>query len=151
MVKHMRIVFEKGGEFIAALMEDKARRACMQVREALPIDTRAGQAARSGEVLNCAVPFEHKLVENSKLVFPQGGLALDGKLFMSLYREGDQSIVKAAIVIAYGADNMSFGYSGLTNPICYFAQIKEGLDELYQIGRRNREYGREKVTFSKLV
>jgi hypothetical protein len=148
MVRQIRIEFEKGGVFLAALMEDAAPRACKQIWEALPIKSRAGQAARSGQVLNCAVPFEHRIVENSKLVIPQGGLALDGKLYKSLYREG-QPIIKAAIVIAYGVDNMSFGYSGLVNPISYFAQIKDGLDELYKIGLRNREYGRENVAFSK--
>ena len=149
MIRQIKIVFEKGGEFTATLMEDKARRACDQLWDALPIETRAGQAARSGEVLNCAVPFEHRLVENSKLVIPQGGLALDGHNYR--IREEDQPLVKAAIVIAYGVDNMSFGYSGLINPISYFAQIKDGMDELYQIGRRNREYGRENVTFSRVI
>lgn len=138
--KKIKILFEKGGEFLATLLEDKAPYASNQVWRSLPIETRAGQAARSGEVLNCGMPFAHQLVENSKLVLPHGGLALDGHNY--------RIHARAALVIAYGFDNMSYGYSGITNPISYFAQIEDGLDELYEIGLRNREYGREGVTFT---
>ena len=139
LVKRLKIVFEKGGEFLATLLEDKAPFASNQVWSSLPIETRAGQAARSGEVLNCGMPFAHQLVENSKLVLPQGGLALDGHNY--------RMHARAALVIAYGSDNMSYGYSGLTNPISYFAQIEGELDDLYKIGLRNREFGREGVKF----
>lgn len=142
MTKLIRIKFEKGGEFLAKLMEDKAPEACKQVWEALPIETQAGQAARSGQVLNCQTKFAHRIVEHSKLVLLQGGLALDGHNY--------RMNANAAIVMAYGVDNMSFGYSGLINPISYFAQIEDGLEELYQIGLRNRAEGREGVTFSKV-
>jgi len=150
MVRQIRIEFEKGGVFLAALMEDAAPRACKQIWDTLPIKSRAGQAARSGQVLNCLAPFEFRILENPKLVLPQGGLAVDGILYRSLFRDEGQPIVKAEIVIAYGVDNMSYGFSGLVNPISYFAQIKDGLDELYKIGLRSREHGREGITFSKV-
>ena len=148
MAKQIRIVFEKGGEFLATLMEEKAPRICKQVWDALPIEARMGQAARSGQVMNCRAPFMTRINENPKIVIPQGGLAIDAILYRSAFWEEGMPIVKGEIVIAYGVDNMIFGYSGILNPCSYFAQIEDGLEELYQIGRRNREQGREGVTFS---
>ena len=150
LVKQIRIKFEKGGEFLAKLLEDKAPEACKQVWEALPIEDRIGQTSRSGQVLYCISPFMTRINENPKIVIPLGGIALDAILYKSLFWEEGMPIVKGEIYIAYGDDNMFFGYSGFLNPCSYFAQIKEGLEELYQIGLRNREYGREGVIFSKV-
>ena len=150
MVKQVKITFEKGGEFFATLKEEKAPRICKQVWEALPIEDRIGQTSRSGQVLYCVAPFMTRINENPKIVIPQGGLALDAILYESLFWEEGMPIVNGEIYIAYGDDNMFFGYSGLLNPCSYFAQIKEDLEELYEIGLRNREYGREGVIFSKV-
>lgn len=150
MVEQIRMVFEKGGEFIATLKKEEAPRICKQVWEALPIEDRIGQTSRSGQVLYCIAPFMTRINENPKIVIPQGGLALDAILYKSLFWEEGMPIVKGEIYIAYGDDNMFFGYSGLLNPCSYFAQIKEGLEELHQIGLRNREHGREGVIFSKV-
>jgi len=150
MVKQIKIVFEKGGEFIATLKEEEAPRICKLIWEALPIKDRIGQTSRSGQVLYCMVPFMNRINENPKIVIPRGGLALDSILYRSLFWEEGMPIINGEIYFSYGVDNMFFDISGLLNPCSYFAQIEEGLEELYQIGLRNREHGREGIIITRI-
>lgn len=150
LVSQIKLKFERGGEFIAKLLEDNAPRICQQMREALPINSRTVHTTRSGMILHAIAPFETRILENPKTVIPQGGLAIDGILHKALFRDREQPIENAEIVIAYGVDNMIFGISGLVNPVSYFAQIDSNLEELYNIGLRHRAKGREGITLEKM-
>ena len=150
MVSQIKITFERGGEFTANLLENKAPRICQQIMNALPIETRTGHTTRSGMILHAFAPFETNILENQKTVIPQGGLAIDGILHKTLFREREKPIVKAEILVAYGVDNMIFGISGLVNPVSLMAQINNNLEELYDIGLRHRAKGRENILLEKI-
>jgi hypothetical protein len=149
-MSQIKLKFERGGEFIANLIDDEAPRICKQINESLPIESRTVHTTRSGMILHANVPFETRILENPKTVVPMGGLAIDGVLNKTLYRDREQSIIEADLIIAYGVDNMIFGISGLVNPVSYFAQIQDNLDELYNIGRRHRAQGKENILIERI-
>lgn len=137
----MKVEFEKGGLFIARLLEGEAPKTCRTIRARLPF----------------AYPFYHSIVSGQALVTLPPDLTVDREnqrvagispgAITFLVRD-EPVRVPDEIYIAYGI----FISRGLTvdmkQPVNVFAQISENLDELAQIGRRILMNGAEVVRFS---
>ena len=138
---HLKIEFERGGVFLARLLEEEAPRTCRAIRAHLPFEYAFYQSIVSGQALvtpppDLTVERENQRVANT----PAGTLAF-------LVRD-EPILVPDEIYIAYGI----FISRGLTidasQPVNVFAHIEEGLDELSTVGRRVVMEGAEIVRFS---
>ncbi len=141
MMAQLKIEFERGGVFLARLLEEEAPKTCRAIRAHLPFEYTFYQSVVSGQALvtlpsDLTVGRENQRVANT----PAGTLAF-------LVRD-EPILVPDEIYIAYGI----FISRGLTidasQPVNVFAHIEEGLDELAMVGRRVVMEGAEIVRFS---
>lgn len=143
MTKKIEIDFEKGGMFIAALLEDKAPKTCKVVWDNLPLSGKVGHAYFSGKMMYLLVNTGFEELENAKSVgFLPGDIA-----YLTPYYGKD---TPNEIAIIYG-DTLVQDVCGWI-PANHFAKIIEGsLETLKNVAERIREYGREKVTIRKKI
>ena len=66
MNKKIEIEFEKGGVFIASLLEDKAPKTCKVVWDNLPLDGKVGHAIFSGKMMYLVVDTKLEELENAR-------------------------------------------------------------------------------------
>lgn len=137
----LKIEFQKGGTFIAKLLEDEAPKTCKTIKERLPFEYRFQQSIVSGQAMVAIPPDLTVERENQRVAgIPPGAL--------SFLVKDEPVLVPDEIYIAYGI----FISRGLTvdakQPVNVFAQIEENLDELKQIAQRIILEGAEMVRFS---
>ncbi len=137
----IRIEFEKGGVFIARLLEKQAPKTCRTIKGKLPFSYRFHHSIVSGQALVCLPPDLTVERENQRVAgIPAGAL--------SFLVKDEPVLVPDEIYIAYGI----FISRGLTvdakQPVNVFGQIDEKLEELAQVGRRVLMQGAETVKFS---
>ena len=142
-MSRIKVEFEKGGSFVARLLEDESPLTCKAIRSHLPFAYRFHHSMVSGQALvtlppDLTVPRENQWVVGVK----PGALTF-------LVRDVPV-LVPDEIYIVYGL----FMSRGLTvnayQPVNVFAQIDEDLEELAAIGRRVLMGGAEIVRFSEL-
>jgi hypothetical protein len=140
-VTTIALTFEKGGTFVARLLEAEAPKTCRIIRDRLPFAYRFHQSIVSGQALvtlppDLTVPRENQRVAGT----PPGTLAF--------LVQDKPVLVPDEIYIAYGL----FISRGLTvdakQPVNVFGRVEEGLDELARVGRRVLMSGAETVRFS---
>jgi hypothetical protein len=143
-VSRIKVEFEKGGAFVARLLEDEAPLTCEAIRAHLPFAYRFHHSMVSGQAVvtlppDLTVPRENQWVVGVK----PGALTF-------LVRDVPV-LVPDEIYIVYGL----FMSRGLTvnayQPVNVFAQIDEDLDELASVGRRILMAGAEIVRFTRLA
>ncbi len=137
----LTLEFEKGGVFVARLLETAAPKTCRTITARLPFDYRFHHSIVSGQALVTLPPDLTMERENQRVAgIPAGALSF-------LVRD-EPVLVPDEIYIAYGI----FISRGLTvdmkQPVNVFAQIEDRLDELAQVGRRVLMSGAETVRFS---
>lgn len=141
MAKEVEIEFEKGGKFIATLLEDKAPNTSKFVWEHLPFSGRVGHSSYSGKLFYLLVDTRFEELENAK---SRGFLPGDIAYITSFYGKDTPN----EIVIIYG-DAIVQDVCGWI-PSNHFAKITEvSLEELTNVAIRVREYGREQITIRK--
>lgn len=139
----MKIEFEKGGVFLARLLEAEAPKTCRTIKARLPFAYRFHHSIVSGQALVTLPPDLTVERENQRVAgIPPGTLSF-------LVRD-EPVLVPDEIYIAYGIF-ISRGLSlDMKQPVNVFARIEERLDELAQVGRRVLMQGAETVGFSLL-
>jgi hypothetical protein len=137
----MKIEFEKGGVFVARLLEKEAPKTCRVIRAKLPFTYRFHHSIVSGHALVTLPPDLTVERENQRVAgIPPGTLSF-------LVRD-EPVLVPDEIYIAYGIF-ISRGLSvDMKQPVNVFARIEDKLDELAQVGRRVLMQGAETVRFS---
>ena len=139
----MTLEFEKGGVFVARLLEADAPKTCRTITAKLPFAYRFHHSIVSGQALVTLPPELTLERENQRVAgIPPGALTFLVK--------DEPVLVPDEIYIAYGI----FISRGLTvdmkQPVNVFAQIETNLDELARVGRRVLMQGAEMVRFGLL-
>lgn len=137
----MKIEFEKGGVFVARLLEEEAPKTCATVMERLPFAYRFHQSIVSGQALVALPPDFTVEPENQYVANTPAGT-------VAFLVADPPRLVPDEIYIAYGI----FISRGLTvdakQPVNVFARIESNLEALAATGRRVLMEGAEMVTFS---
>lgn len=139
----IKLEFQRGGVFVARLLQEEAPRTCRAIQAKLPFAYRFHHSIVSGQAL-VTLPADLLVEpENQRVAgIPPGTLSF-------LVRDPAR-LVPDEIYIAYGI----FVSRGLTldmkQPVNVFARIETGLDDLSQVGRRVLMEGAEQVQFSLL-
>ena len=136
------IEFEKGGVFSARLLENDAPKTCRTIIRKLPFEYRFHQSIVSGHAVVALPPDLAVEPENQRSIgIPAGGLSF-------LVQDPPRN-VPDEIYIAYGPYFISrCSYIEMQQPVNYFAQIEEDLNELEKIGKRVLMEGAEIVKFT---
>ncbi len=137
----IRLEFEKGGVFIARLLEDEAPKTCRAITARLPFTYRFHHSIVSGQALVTLPPDLTVERENQRVagIYP-GALSF-------LVR--DQPVATPdEIYIAYGIFISRGLFIDATQPVNVFAQIERDLEELRRAGQRVLMNGAEQVHFS---
>jgi hypothetical protein len=143
MRNRIEIEFEKGGKFIAALLEDKAPKTCKIVWQNLPLSGKIGHGIYSGKLMYLIVNTGFDELENARSM----GLLPGDIAYQTRFYGRD---THNEILIVYG-DAIVRDVCGWT-PANYFAKIVEGsLEELKNVAIRVRESGREEITIRKQI
>jgi len=137
----IKIEFEKGGVFVANLLEDEAPKTCKTIKDRLPFEYRFHHSTVSGQAIVALPPDLTVERENQRVAgIPPGAISF-------LVRD-EPLLVPDEIYISYGI----FISRGLTidmkQPVNVFAQIESNLDGLKQMGTRILMNGAETVRFS---
>ena len=140
-MKKMQIEFEKGGLFVAKLLEDEAPKTCKTIVQRLPFEYRFHHSIVSGHAIVTLPPDLTVERENQWVAgIPPGTISF-------LVRD-EPVLVPDEIYISYGI----FISRGLTidmkQPVNVFARIESNLDELEKVGKRILMDGAEMVRFS---
>lgn len=137
----LKITFEKGGAFVASLLEQDAPKTCRFIIEHLPFTCTFHHSTTSGEAIVCLPKNMTPQPENQRTVGIYPG-ALCYLVNNPAMRVPDE------IYITYGPYFIPRGFRvDYQEPVNVFGQIESGLDELAKIGDRLLEQGMEKVTF----
>jgi len=141
-MRAIRIEFEKGGVFSARLLEDEAPKTCSTIIRKLPFEYRFHQSIVSGHAVVALPPDLTVEPENQRSIgIPAGGLSF-------LVKDPPRN-VPDEIYIAYGPYFISrCSYIEMQQPVNYFAQIEENLEELGKVGKRVLMEGAEIVKFT---
>lgn len=137
----IRLEFEKGGVFIANLLEDEAPKTCAALKARLPFSYRFHQSIVSGQALVTLPPDLTVERENQRVsgIYP-GALSF-------LVRD-EPVATPDEIYIAYGIFISRGLYVDAKQPVNVFAQIEQDLAELKRVGQRVLMNGAEQVRFS---
>ena len=145
----MEIKLEKGGNFVADMLEKEAPKTCQKVWDALPIVCDAQHAQYSGKIIFWFAPqVKFDEIENPKLMglYP-GDLAFNCHPLHRLHLTPSLGIPLEMLIVYGGC--VQGDWCG-TSPVNHFARIVEGnLDELEKIGLRIRREGFEKITLTR--
>jgi len=148
MVNQINIEFQKGGKFIADMFEDVAPKICKAVWDALPIVSDAQHAQYSGQLIFFFTPtIKFDETENPKWMglFP-GDLGFNPHSLHKLHLPPSNFPHEVSIV--YGGC-LPADWCG-PSPVNNFGRIVYGdLNELTEIGKRNRREGFEKITINR--
>jgi hypothetical protein len=138
----IKIKFEKGGEFVAKLLEDEAPKTCAAILEHLPFTYLFHQSIVSGHAIVTLPPDLTVEEENQRTVgVPAGSLCF-------LVADPPRN-VPDEIYISYGPYFVSrCSTIDFQQPVNIFGLIESGQDELMKIGKRILMEGAEQVHFS---
>jgi hypothetical protein len=149
MAKEIEFEFEKGGKFVAELFEKEAPKNCQTIWNALPIETEAIHAAYSGQsiwmVTRNYIKLEDVREENQKIL---GNLP--GTVGIEVYPP-ETNLNRTELVIVYGPNYYPRTPFAGEKPLNRIGIIRNNLDELLEIGKNIREFGKQKVTIKKKV
>jgi hypothetical protein len=149
MVKQIVIEFEKGGKFVADLLENEAPRTCKAIWDKLPIVSDAQHAQYSGQLIFFFTPtLRLDDLENPKVMglFP-GDISFNTHFLHKLHLTPALNVPQE-MFITYGGC-IPADWCG-PSPVNHFAKITQGsLEELAEIGKRTRREGFEKITMKK--
>ena len=149
MVKKIEIEFEKGGKFIATMLEEEAPRTSNAIWNALPREVFVWNAMWSGHVTVGNFNIDFDVNENPKRILQPGDLAFEHR-FMPAGPANNPWPRELKIV--YGPRNLMVSHSGYPIVANHFAKITEGdLGELAKIGARIWKKGGEKVSLLQKV
>lgn len=140
----LKLEFEKGGTFIARLLEDEAPKTCDTLKSRMPFEYLFQQSIVSGQAMVAIPPDLTVEKENQRVA----GI-LPGALSFLVAEE--HTHVPDEIYIAYGVFISRGLFIDVKQPVNVFAQIDDGLDELKEIGARIIRHGAEMVRFSLLA
>ncbi|MGH2398194.1 MAG: DUF3830 family protein [bacterium] len=137
----LKVEFEKGGLFVAKLLETEAPKTCQTIKARLPFAYPFHHSIISGQAIVTLPPDLTVQRENQRVAgIPPGAVTF-------LVRDGP-ALVPDEIYIAYGI----FIPRGLTidmkQPVNVFAQIETNLDKLQQACKRILMSGAETVRFN---
>lgn len=139
-MSRMKLEFQKGGVFIAELLEEEAPKTCKTIKERLPFTYRFHHSIVSGQAIVTLPPDLTVERENQRVAGIEPGT-------LSFLVRDEPVRVPDEIYIAYGI----FISRGLTvdmkQPVNVFAQIKTDLGELKKVCQRILMEGAETVTF----
>jgi len=143
-VNRIKVEFEKGGTFVARLLDDEAPLTCAAIGAHLPFAYRFHHSMVSGQAVVTLPPDLTVLRENQWVVGVKPGA-------ITFLVRDVPVLVPDEIYIVYGL----FMSRGLTvnayQPVNVFAQIDDDLDDLAAVGRRVLMSGSEIVRFSRLT
>lgn len=149
MTKEIEIRFEKGGCFFAQLFEKEAPKNCEAFWKALPIEAEAIHAAYSGQavwmVIKDYIGIDEVQYENQKVL---GNLP--GTIGISVYPASTE-LNRTELIIVYGPNYYPRNPFLGEDPLNRIGIIKDNLDQLQEIGKNIREYGKQKVTVKKKI
>lgn len=148
MVNQIEIEFEKGGRFVANLLENEAPRTCKAIWDKLPLVCEAQHAQYSGQIIFFFTPtIRFDDLENPKVMglFP-GDISFNPHFLHKLHLTPALKIPQE-IFITYGGC-IPADFCG-PSPVNHFARIQGNLQELADVGIRNRREGFEKITLKK--
>jgi len=148
MARQITIEFEKGGRFVATLLDGNAPKTCESAWNALPIEGKVIHAAYAGELIFTFADFKVSVVENPKVMGLQpGDIAYNTHILPVQYPNG--RLVPPELLFIYGPKVLPMGSCGWV-PVNHFAKITEGdLKDLEKVGARVKEKGTEKVTLTR--
>ena len=126
LAKQIQIEFEKGGKFVATLLENEAPHSSEALWKHLPTEGTAAQARYGGEEFFFKADLQIEK-ENAKTKFSAGDVCFNPDPKWN------------AVIIYYG-NNIS-----VSTPYNHVAKISDGLDELHAIGERIWLKGAEKI------
>jgi hypothetical protein len=146
LAKQISVEFEKGGKFVAALLDDEAPKTCKVVWDALPLECVAEHAQYSGQLMFWFTPtIRFDDLENPKLMgLCPGDIAFNTHALHKWHLQPPKVAAAQEIFFVYGmctpADQCG------PSPVNHFAKMIDGsLDELVAVGKRTRREGFEKV------
>ncbi|WP_324669639.1 DUF3830 family protein [Geochorda subterranea] len=145
MGDYIKLIFERGGEFKARVLRDRAPTNSQMVLDLLPFEGEVCHGMFSGEMCFCKYEKLHVVKENPKVLgVPAGALGLE------YVPEGTTGFMPG-ILIAYGP-KVRFGtpFTPDGEPFYVFGQIEGDLNALYRVGRRIHEQGVEKIRFERV-
>lgn len=134
------IEFEKGGIFVARLLEDEAPKSCDIIKKRLPFQYRFQQSIVSGQAMVALPPDMTMPRENQRVA----GI-LPGAI--SFLVRDEPVLVPDEIYIAYGIFISRGLMVDAKQPVNVFAQIDSDLEELTKVGRRIHLEGAEVARF----
>jgi hypothetical protein len=141
---YVKITFERGGVFVARLLESEAPKTCAAFKKWLPAKCRFHHSIVSGQAI---VGFPDHLtveLENARTVGIYPGT-------LCFLPRCPPLNVPDEIYITYGPYFVSrCSTIDFQQPVNVFGIIEEGLTELERVGRRILEHGAEEVAFSLL-
>ena len=138
---HIKLEFEKGGEFVATLLEDQAPKTCQSIKDRLPFEYRFHHSIISGQAIVTLPPDLTVERENQRVMgIPPGAI--------SFLVKDEVLLVPDEIYISYGIFISRGVTLDMNQPVNVFAQIETNLDELKDACRRVLMSGAETVRFS---
>ena len=138
---HIKLEFEKGGEFVATLLEDQAPKTCQSIKDRLPFEYRFYHSIISGQAIVTLPPDLTVERENQRVMgIPAGAI--------SFLVKDEVLLVPDEIYISYGIFISRGVTLDMNQPVNVFAQIETNLDELKDVCRRVLMSGAETVRFS---
>ena len=137
----LEITFEKGGVFIAELLEEEAPKTCAEFKKHLPLTLGTTHSTRAGQAVVCFPEGINMVPEHQHTVGIYPGT-------LGFLCKKPEWMIPDEIYITYGKYFIPRGFRiDYQEPINVFAEIKENLAELAEIGERVHNCGKEKVTF----
>lgn len=141
----IELSFERGGTFVAELLEKEAPKTCAEFLSHLPVTFSVSHSTCSGDAVVCYPDDMMKMVpehQHTVGIFP-------GTL--GFLCEKPEWMIPNEIYITYGKYFIPRGYRvDYQEPINVFAEIHDNLKELAEVGDRILDYGKEKVTIRKI-
>jgi hypothetical protein len=136
----IRLEFEKGGEFVATLLEDQAPKTCQAIKARLPFEYQFYHSIVSGQAIVALPPDLTVERENQRVMgIPPGTI--------SFLVKDEVLLVPDEIYISYGIFISRGVTLDMNQPVNVFAQIESNLDELKDVCSRVLMSGAEVVRF----
>ena len=140
-MEQIKLEFEKGGEFVATLLEDQAPKTCRAIQDRLPFEYRFYHSIISGQAIVTLPPDLTVERENQRVMgIPPGTI--------SFLVQDEVLLVPDEIYISYGIFISRGVTLDMNQPVNVFAQIETNLDELKDVCSRVLMSGAETVHFS---
>lgn len=142
MAKKIKIRFERGGEFIATLIEDKAPKTCEAIWRALPLEGDVLHSKWSGRGIFIGTHLGDRLPrENQSSILSSG--------YVGYWREWFNEEKGEEVIEVYYGPSVVRDDRGVTQ-LNMFALIEKDLKELADVGMRIWMQGKEKMTVQRI-